>query len=157
MGFHRFGAVLWVCALGWGATVQAEPAPNTQELRLPADDPRTPIHVIGEDRAWMLGQMRLFLAALGQINGAIASGDRAEVARTARRVGMKIEESEPYRPSNWRSLTPPGWGEMARTVRLGFDRMADQAATASPENLNAELAEQVQICVACHQTFRVAD
>ena len=157
MDFLKIGAVLCVFTLGWSATLHAEPTANTQEFRLSADDPRTPMHVAGDARAWMLGQMRLFLASVGNINGAIASGDRAKVARAARMVGLKIEESEPFRPANWRSLTPPGFGEMARTLRGGFDMIADQAETASPEKLNTLLAEQVQICVACHQMFRVAD
>jgi len=146
--------------VGTANTANAEdvPAPDERSaMRLPANDPRTAVSISGEDRAYVLGQMRLFLANIQRTTSALASGDLAAASKIAAIAGARNNENDPSRPPTLRARQPAAWNQYIGQVRKGFDDLASTAATAPvSESLN-KLAAVTQNCVACHQTFRIVD
>lgn len=126
-------------------------------MRLPADDPRIAVSITGEDRAYVLGQMRLFLANIQRITAALASNDLALASRVAAIAGAKNNESDPSRPTTLRARQPSAWNQYIAQVRKGFDDLSSTAATAPVSDSLSKLSALTQTCVTCHQTFRIID
>ena len=149
-----------LCFVGSVSNVCAEDASGPDErsvMRLPANDPRIAVSLAGEDRAYVLGQMRLFLANIQRITAALAGNDRILASKVAAIAGARDNESNPSRPPTLRTRQPEAWIQYIGQVRKGFDDLASTAATAPvPDSLN-KLAALTQNCVACHQTFRIID
>ena len=149
-----------LCLVGSIATVCAEQAPGQDErgaMRLPANDPRIAVSITGEDRAYVLGQMRLFLANIQRVTAALACGDRALAAKVAAIAGARNNESDPARPATLRARQPDAWNQYIGKVRKGFDDLSATVATASVSDSLGKLAAVQQNCVACHQMFRISD
>ena len=137
----------------------AEPSGSDERssMRLPANDPRIAVSITGEERAYVLGQMRLFLANIQRTTAALASNDLALASKVAAIAGAKNNESDPSRPPTLRAHQPAAWNQYIGQVRKGFDELSSTATTAPvSESLN-KLSAVTQNCVACHQTFRIID
>jgi len=149
-----------LCMIGGVSTVcAAEPQGSDERsaMRLPANDPRIAVSITGEDRAYVLGQMRLFLANIQRVTAALASDDRILASKVAAIAGARNNENDPSRPATLRARQPDVWNQYIGKVRKGFDDLSETAATASvAESLN-KLAAVEQNCVACHQIFRITD
>ena len=126
-------------------------------MRLPANDPRIAVSINGEDRAYVLGQMRLFLANIQRITSALAGNDLALAAKVAAIAGAKNNENDPSRPATLRARQPAAWNQYIGQVRKGFDDLSNTASTAPVSDSLNKLSALTQNCVACHQTFRIID
>ena len=143
-----FNVAAWSAELGAGVDERSA-------MRLSADDPRQAVSLTGEDLAYVLGQMRLFLANTQRITSALATNDLALAAKVAAIAGAKNNEVDPSRPATLRARQPAAWNQYIGQVRKGFDDVASSAATAPVSVSLSKLASVTQNCVACHQTFRI--
>jgi len=121
-----------------------------------AEDTREPVRRTEAERAFILGQMRLFLESTQVIATALANGDLKTVAEeaTARgRRGTPLSEI----PPGMKAKETPGWTALMSGARTGFDDLASAAqAGAPPAKLIGMLGETMRNCVACHQSYRLA-
>ena len=148
-----------MCAAIVSSVSAEEPsaADERSSMRLPAIDPRTAVSITGEDRAYVLGQMRLFLANIQRITAALASNDPVLASKVAAIAGAKNNENDPARPATLRARQPATWNQYIGQVRKGFDDLSSTAATAPVSDTLYKLSALTQNCVACHQTFRIID
>lgn len=119
-------------------------------------DTREPVQRTEAEKAFVLDQMRLFLASITEVEEALGSGDMDKVAREAAARGRKANVTL-ARPSTLASKESEAWKMMMGSTRTGFDRIAEEAsAHASPANINKIVADTMRNCVACHQTYRIS-
>ena len=126
-------------------------------MRLPAEDPRVAVSISGEDRAYVLGQMRLFLANIQRTTLALSKNDLELAGKVAAIAGAKNNEVDPSRPATLRARQPAAWNQYIGQVRKDFDDLASTAATAPVTVSLEKLSAVTQNCVVCHQTFRIVD
>jgi cytochrome c556 len=137
-------------ALSLLASLAAAPARPENAL-----DPREPAIRTSEERTFIFGQMRLFLETIAALQDDLAQGDMAKVSADAARRGAK-EFSKALKPPGLLEKETDAWKQLGRSMRLGFDEIADKAkAGASREDILATIAATMQNCVACHQTYRI--
>jgi cytochrome c556 len=101
--------------------------------------------------------MRLFLANIQRVTGALASNDLVLASKVAAIAGAKNNENDPSRPPTLRSRQPDAWNQYIGKVRKGFDELSSTATTAPIPDSLSKLSAVTQNCVACHQTFRIID
>ncbi|MGH1588813.1 hypothetical protein ACRBEV_11105 [Methylobacterium phyllosphaerae] len=120
-----------------------------------AQDEREPIARTETEQAFILGQMRLFLASTQAITSALATDDRATIANeaTARgRTGTPLSAI----PVGLKAKETPAWGAMMGGTRKGFDDLAEATRSGAPTaTLIGMLGETMRNCVACHQSYRL--
>lgn len=120
-----------------------------------ADDARMPAVRTEAERAFILGQMRLFLQSTQAITAALARDDRETVATeaTARgRTGTPLSEIPPA----MKAKETPEWTAIMGRTRAGFDDLAKAARDGADSHaLLGKLGETMSNCVACHQTYRL--
>jgi len=80
-------------------------------FRLPADDPRTAVRLVGEDRAYVLGQMRLFVVTFERMAGALARDEPALAAQAAALAGARRHMDDPRRPASLAQRFPAAWNQ----------------------------------------------
>jgi hypothetical protein len=120
-----------------------------------AQDAREPTARTNVERAFILGQMRLFLQSTQAIIAALATDDPKTVAGEATARGRKGTPLSAIPPS-MKAKETPAWTTMMGGVRGGFDDLADAArAGAPPSKLLGMLGETMDSCVACHETYRL--
>jgi hypothetical protein len=136
-----------------GILLIAQPA-----IAADAADSRQPLAVTAAEKAYILGQMRLFLASIQMIVKAAAKGDTKAVADAAAARGRRQNAGDPHFPKSLGAKLPPLWKQMGSGVRGGFDSLADSARSgATREQGLTILSETMRNCVACHQTYRLVD
>lgn len=122
-----------------------------------AQDTREPAYRTPAERAFILGQMRLFLGSVQAIASDLAAADMKAVAQEAASRG---------RGANPLSGMPPGmkaketsaWGSMMGGARAGFDGMAQAASSGAPVGqVTGMLGETMKNCVACHGAYRLVE
>lgn len=139
--------VLWLAtALGLGALFvhgRTEKAP----------DGRTAVLMNAAEREMVFSEMRGLLVAVRDITAALAEGDTAKVAKTARAMGMG--EAHDKAPDLLLKL-PLEFKRLAMGLHGGFDEMADAAARGETvAGLNSRLIAQLDRCTTCHAGFRI--
>lgn len=118
-------------------------------------DTREPTARTEEERAFVLGQMRLFLTAVTEIEDGLGAGDMDHVAREATARGRKATTTL-VRPPTIAAKESDSWKALIVTMRSGFDQIADQATAHAPvQQINKTLADTMHTCIACHQTYRI--
>ncbi len=142
-----FALALWaVTALGLGLVFVRG---NTQ----PGSDGRTAVLLAPAERDFVLGEMRHVLGAVQAITEALAKGDTAQAARAARAAGGDAVAGVP--PSLLAKL-PLDFKQAGLAMHAGFDGIADAADKgADKDALTQQLAEQLNLCLGCHQSFRI--
>jgi cytochrome c556 len=132
-----------------GAAAVAEPL---------ADDGREAAPRTLVERTYILAQMRLFLASLQEINEGLANGQTSMVAEAAAARGMRRNANDPDHPASMSDKETQLWKQMGGATRRGFDQLAAAAEQGeSKEKLLGILGETMKNCVACHQTYRLAE
>ncbi len=154
---HIFACLCFVVGISNVFAADASGGDERSAMRLPANDPRVAVSIAGEDRAYVLGQMRLFLANIQRVTAALGNNDLALASKVAAIAGAKNNEIDPSRPAALRAQQPDAWNQYIGKVRKGFDDLASTAATAPVSNSLSKLAGVTENCVACHQTFRIID
>ena len=152
-----FGAAALLSTASALAAADGAVPDERSAMRLPAVDPRTAVPLAGEDRAYVLGQMRLFLAGIQRISAALGENDLALAAKVAAITGARNNDTDPSRPADLRARQPAAWNQYIGLVRRGFDDIANTAATAPVQDSLKKLGALTQNCVACHQTFQIVD
>lgn len=123
-----------------------------------AADTRQAIEMPAPMREHMLANMRDHLAAMGEIQAALAAGKFEQAADIAEnRIGMSSLQSHgashmaPYMPKPMQDI-----GTAMHRSASRFARTAQEAQVKGgmPLALNA-LADLTQQCVACHASFRL--
>lgn len=120
-----------------------------------AEDAREPAVRTEAERAFILGQMRLFLQSIQAIASALADNDLKTVAEEAAARGRKGTPLSEI-PPGMKAKETPGWTALMGGARTGFDDLAVAAqAGAPPTKLIGMLGETMRNCVACHQSYRL--
>jgi len=121
-----------------------------------AQDAREPAVRTEAERAFILGQMRLFLQSTQAIASALAKDDLKTVADEAAargRTGTPRSEI----PATLKAKETPAWTTMMAGARAGFDDIARAAHDGTPPvALIGMLGDTMRNCVACHQSYRLA-
>ncbi|WP_249131629.1 MULTISPECIES: hypothetical protein [unclassified Bradyrhizobium] len=119
-------------------------------------DTREPVQRTDAEKAFVLEQMRLFLATVVEVEEGLGSGDLDLVAREAAARGRKANAAL-VRPPTLAAKESDAWKAMIGSVRSGFDQIAEQAAARAPAaKINKTLADTMRNCVACHQAYRIS-
>ncbi|WP_020176594.1 hypothetical protein [Methyloferula stellata] len=134
----------------------AEPAaPDSTIIDYRQPAPRTKI-----EKAYILEEMRLLFESIQTINEGLATDHMEDVIEAAAKAarGMRRNPSDPAYPASMHFKETPAWKQMGGDVGRGFDALADAAKNgASKERQLAILADTMKNCVACHQTYRLAE
>jgi len=142
--FARILAPFLALALITSAT--ADPAEDTREAA---------VHTKVE-RAYILGQMRLFLTSVQTITEGLADGKLDVVAEAAAARGMKRNSNDPDFPKTLGAKLTPLWKQMGGGTRKGFDQIAEAAQQGeSRDKILGLLGQTMKNCVACHQTYKL--
>ena len=121
-----------------------------------AQDAREPAVRTEAERAFILGQMRLFLQSTQAITAALGKNDLKTVEDEAAARGRKGTPASAI-PPGMKAKETPAWTAMMAGARAGFDDIAKVAHEgAPPSELIGMLGDTMGNCVACHQYYRLA-
>ncbi|MBG0810760.1 hypothetical protein IY145_15415 [Methylosinus sp. H3A] len=121
-------------------------------------DSRVAVAMTAPEKAFVLGQMRLFVKSIEQIVSALASGDRATAAQAAAARGGARFQAENAMPPTLGAKFPETWRSFGQPMRKGFDELAKGLADGEGESRSlARLGELMRNCVACHESYRIVD
>ncbi len=121
-------------------------------------DPREVFAATSIEKAYILGQMRLFVESIQKITEGLATGDTHVVAEAAAARGRRMNAGDPAFPASLSAKLPPLWKQIGGGVRGGFDELSDAAKAGAPaDRLLTLLAKTMTNCVACHQSYKIAD
>jgi len=116
-----------------------------------AQDDREVIYMSGEQRAFVLTEMRAFLVAVQDIVLAVADNDMETIKETARAMGpgsgMGMQMGLPQ-------VLPVEFRQMARGTHMAFSELA-QAAEFGPEGVIADLGTLMSSCNGCHEAYQL--
>jgi len=88
----------------------------------------------------------------------MASDNIGDVEVAAAVGGGRHNAHETKVPKSINAHASPLWKQMGGGVRKGFDELANAAQNGAPkEKQLAILADTMKNCVACHQTYRLAN
>ncbi len=119
----------------------------------PAADGRTIVLLAPADRGLVLAEMRNLLEAVQKVTAALAEDDRAGVAAAARAGGLGTVKGVPL---DLMASLPLNFKQAGMAMHRGFDEIAEAADRGeSIKKLNARLGDQLDLCVGCHQTYRI--
>ncbi|MFY9735002.1 MAG: hypothetical protein WAL02_07690 [Rhodoplanes sp.] len=122
------------------------------EMAMPATDDRQAVAVSEPVRIFVLAEMRGMLAAVQGVTEAIARRDWQAAIDAAGKTGLKAFQGLP-KPIMME--LPEDFRIMGRETHMAFDEVAKAASeTQDPSAVSAKLADALQFCVACHQTYR---
>ena len=143
----------FVLATGGVTFAQMAPTPKKgPEMSMPAADDRQAVAVSEPTRVFVLAEMRGMLASVQGVTEAIARRDWQAAIDAAEKTGLKAFEGLP-KPIMME--LPEDFRIMGRETHMAFDEVAKTAsATPEPSAVSAKLADALQFCVACHQTYR---
>lgn len=118
-----------------------------------AVDGRTAILLEPGERAFVLGEMRGFVAGLQQMTAALAQGDMKAAAAAARQMGMAAAHSA---PAPMVAKLPLEFKTLGFSVHRKFDTIAlDADSLGDSRHTLGQLADALQKCVACHNAYQI--
>jgi hypothetical protein len=88
---------------------------------------RTPAVRTPAQKAFVLDQMRLFVASIQQISEGLSADDKARVAAAARPRGLIAIRALPNQPPGLSDAETPEWKSLGVATRNGLDAIADAA------------------------------
>lgn len=119
-----------------------------------ADDGRTAIVLAPGERAFVLGEMRGFVAGLERIAEALSRDDMKGVADAARPMGTQRTHDVPMALMG---KLPLEFKTLALATHRSFDALAADAQDGgTPKKALSQLADVLQKCVACHAAYQFA-
>jgi hypothetical protein len=119
-------------------------------------DGRTAVAVTPAERAYILGQMRLFVISIQTIASGLGAGDRAQAGEAAAARGLARNANDPAFPPTLAAKLPPQWKQLGGGMRKGFDALAQTISTGDTQKSLEQLGIVMANCVACHAIYRVA-
>jgi hypothetical protein len=152
-----FHVTSFLLAAGPAGFTFAQMQPGAQkgpEMSMPSTDDRQPVAVSEATRIFVLTEMRGMLASVQGVTEAVAKRDWQAVVDAAGRSGLKAFQGMPKQVM---MELPEEFRGMGKEAHMAFDAVVG-AATANPEAsaVSAKLADALQFCIACHQTYRFA-
>jgi hypothetical protein len=118
-------------------------------------DGRTAVAVTAAERAYILGQMRLFVVSIQTIAAGLGAGDRAQASEAAAARGLKRNANDPAFPPALGARLPAQWKQIGGGMRKGFDTLAQTIGDGDTQKSLEQLGIVMTNCVACHATYRV--
>lgn len=141
----NFFAVL-LAVVFWSGSVSAQEAGDT----------RTPMALTPTEKAYVLGQMRLFIESIQTIAAGLADGNRTEAGEAATARGLARNQGDPAFPQTLNAKLPPEWKQFGGSTRRGFDTLAHDISSSGDLNVAMkQLGEVMKNCVACHASYRI--
>lgn len=117
-----------------------------------AADGRVAIVLEPGERAFVLTEMRAFVAGLQQMAAALARDDMKATAAAAHQMGMAAAHSA---PAAMVGKLPLEFKTLGFATHRDFDAIAlDAQSLGDPKHTLAQLATTLQKCVACHNTYQ---
>jgi mono/diheme cytochrome c family protein len=116
-------------------------------------DGRVAIVLDPSERAFVLNEMRQFLAGIQVMLDAAERNDPAAIARAARPLGMAAARNT---PAGMAAKLPLEFKTLGFSVHGDFDRIAMDAESMKDTRLSLQqLSETMKKCVACHATYQL--
>ena len=117
-----------------------------------ASDNRTVIHLTQEERHIVLTEMRNFLISVQQISSGIADEDMELISLAARKSGNTVQRDM---PGSLVGKLPIEFKQLGFNTHSRFDQISMDAETLSDRQHTLEqMAELMQNCIACHETYQ---
>lgn len=131
---------------------------STIAARGDESDQRVAVAMTAPEKAFVLGQMRLFVKSVEQIVSALSVSDRAAAAEAAAARGAQRFQAENAMPPTLGPKFPETWRSFGQPMRKGFDELA-KGLTEGEDATRAlaRLGELMRNCVACHESYRIVD
>jgi len=118
-----------------------------------ADDGRLAVTLEPTERALMLREMREFVVGLQAVAEGLAHDDMKAVATASRAMGMARSHDVPIAMMG---KLPLEFKTLALGLHREFDTIAmDADGIATPKHTLGQLADALQKCVACHNSYQV--
>ncbi len=144
---------LFFVAIGlWLVTLSVVATLFLRGITTPGSDGRTAISLTTSERDFVLGEMRGMLGAVQGVIEGIAANNASAVAKAASSGGLAIEAGVPV---TLMAKLPLDFKHQGMAMHTGFDELAAAATRGeSSALLTARLAEHINLCIGCHQSFR---
>lgn len=118
-----------------------------------ADDGRLAVTLEPAERALMLREMREFVIGLQAVADGLAREDMKAVAKASRAMGIARSHDVPIAMMG---KLPLEFKTLALGLHREFDTIAmDADGIATPKHTLVQLADALQKCVACHNSYQV--
>lgn len=116
-------------------------------------DGRVAIQLNGAERDLVLGEMRMFLAAVQTITENSPKGDMEAIAAAARKVGRAAQQAV---PATLVGKLPLEFKQLGFDTHAKFDQLAlDAEQMGDRDTVLEQMGKMMQNCVACHATYRI--
>lgn len=118
-----------------------------------ADDGRLAVILEPAERALMLREMREFVVGLQAVADGLARDDMKVVAEASRAMGTTRTHDVPVAMMG---KLPLEFKTLALSLHREFDTIAmDADGIATPKHTVGQLADALQKCVACHNSYQI--
>jgi cytochrome c556 len=137
----------------WAITIVAAGVFFFKGSTAPSSDGRTAILLAPAERDFVLGEMRNMLISVQQVTAALAERDRAKASKAARAASTHEGHALPV---TLMARLPMEFKLTGMAMHAGFGELADAVDKGEAVSaLYARLADQLNACVGCHETYRV--
>ncbi len=122
-------------------------------LHAPAHDDRVVLELSPAERVVILEEMRMLLAGVQKMTGALGQQDMPAVAKAARPLGQKMAHEV---PPELRAKLPPEFRQLGSSVHRDFDQIALDADSLKDVSYSlTQLSATLQKCVSCHAAYQI--
>lgn len=116
-------------------------------------DGRIGVSMTETERAFVLDEMRDFLAGVQGITQASLDGDMEKVAKIAKPLGMSVAS---HAPRGLVGKLPLEFKKLGFGIHDDLDQLArDSIDLGDPQHTMSQLATAMNKCVACHATYQI--
>jgi hypothetical protein len=146
----KFRPLILAVLLNMGLTAASA---DSSHAHVPTHDSRVVLELTPGERAMILEEMRLFLAGLQKMTGALGTQDMPAVAAAARDLGQKMTHEV---PPALRAKLPQEFRQLGFSVHREFDQIALDAESLKDVSYSlGQLSATLQKCVSCHATYQI--
>jgi hypothetical protein len=119
----------------------------------PDHDTRVVLELTPSERVMILEEMRMFLAGVQKMTGALGQQDMPAVAEAARGMGQKMVHEV---PPALRAKLPMEFRQLGASVHGDFDQIAMDAESLKDVSYSlGQLSATLQKCVSCHAMYQI--
>jgi hypothetical protein len=122
-----------------------------------SSDGREAVILNAHERDFVLGEMRMLLKAVHQINTHLANSDRLAAAKSAREVGTAMEGAVESGHAELMTKLPLGLKQLGLATHKDMDVLADLLESgADQKQIFTQISSVTAKCTACHDQYRFA-